>query len=165
MALRLRQDVHWWEAGAKRAIRLGGRPDPRQEPSKNWDAGYLRRLNDPEFEECRDGDVWRILIDPGDPRTSTWLDREGWIIGGYVLWCPATNCNEGLHWWSHARDCNADRMKGEPCKTGEKPGQSSCWTWTGTVEGNDLTATPSLFASGAQCNWHGFLTNGEMRVA
>lgn len=163
MALRLRQDAHWWQAGAKRAILLGARPDPRKDDSKNWDPLYLRELNDPTFEEAKPGDVWRLVIDPdyeaGKGRTYSWLPKDGWILGGYAIWCPKEDCNEGVHWWSHATDCKG--MYGEPCKYGERPGQSSCWLWTGSVEEGNLTAEPSLFASGS-CGWHGFLRQGEM---
>ena len=88
MPLRLRQDAHWWEAGAKRAILLGGRPDPRQDPSKNWDPNYLRELDDPEFEECKDGDVWRMDFS----RFNTYKeappakDSGGWVWTRHGIW-------------------------------------------------------------------------------
>ncbi len=82
MPLRLRTDAFWWTAGAKRAILLGARSDPRQDASKDWDEDFLKELNDDGFEPAMPGDVWRTVVDPTDMKTSSWLPREGWLLGG-----------------------------------------------------------------------------------
>lgn len=154
--LRRREDF-WWRAGKKRAILLGAVPDPREDDSKNWDPDYLAYLSDPKAEECKPGDVWEFR-DLGDG-TQTYR-RKGHTkapVIGYGLWCPNERCHYGMHVWTHASDCKADA--GKPCKNGGP----SCWNWEGTIEDNDLTAHPSLWANHESCGWHGYLRHGEMQ--
>lgn len=154
--MRLRGDS-WWDAGTKRAILIGARPDPRQQDRKKWDPLYLRLLNDPAFEPAQPGDVWRIRWVEGDPRRQTYRHDapDDWPIGGYALWCPNEACDYGVHVWDHAMDC--------PAPFGAcKYNRTSCWEWSGTPEDGTLTAHPSLWVKGG-CGWHGFLRSGEMQ--
>jgi len=106
------------------------------------------------------GDTWRIR----------WYTKKGkGPIAGYDVCCP--KCGEN-HAWTTANNCSAPRrtytykdtatgkmIEGSVCI---HSGKSSCWNWTGSAEHNQLSATPSLLASGA-CGWHGFLTAGVLR--
>jgi hypothetical protein len=47
----------------------------------------------------------------------------------------------------------------EPCAAHGLAG--SCWTWTGSPEAGDLSATPSLAVVG-ECGFHGFLRGGVL---
>jgi hypothetical protein len=155
--LRRREDS-WWTAGKKRTVLLGAVPDPRRDDAKNWSQDYLKALSDPAFEEAKPGDVWEVRLDPTDDRTQS-IRRGGnehWQVIGYVLVCPNEACLYGVHQWTHASDCKAPY--GDVCKHGGP----SCWTWTGSIEGGDLTGHPSLFAKFKECGWHGFLQQGVM---
>jgi hypothetical protein len=157
--LRRREDF-WWEAGKKRAILLGAIADPREDDATHWDPEYLAMLSDPERQPAIPGDVWEVRLDPNDKRRQSYR-REGcedWQVIGYGLVCPNEACDYGIHVWTHASDCKAPYGQ-EGCKRN----QPSCWTWTGSIEGGDLTASPSLFAKSKECGWHGFLQQGEMK--
>lgn len=127
-------------AGWKRAHRLNGCPHAGKS------AECVCRSMKPEnasVPEAEPGDVWRT--------------REGSADGpviGYGLTCPNERCDQGMHIWTHAYDCT-DRTPGH-----------SCWTWTGSPETDDLTATPSLhvMAELGGCGWHGWLRDGVMVV-
>lgn len=86
------------------------------------------------------GDIWRVR----------WYkaDGEEGPIAGYAICCP--RCLK-VHAWTSALNC-------KPCP---HQGKSSCWNWTGSAEDGTLSASPSLFASGA-CGWHGWLRNGVL---
>lgn len=161
MAQLRRRIGDWWYAGMKRAVLLGAVEDPRQTPDKNWHGEYLDKLNDDSFEEAKVGDVWIVRGGMEDEhRVFVHGDgHEDWPIIGYGLWCPNERCQHGVHLWTHASDCNARYGDVSTCKTGGL----SCWRWSGSIEGGDLTAQPSLFANHESCGWHGFLTAGEMR--
>lgn len=130
-------------AGWKRAHRLNGCP--------NKDDGRdecVCSSQKPEYAlipEAEEGDVWAS-------RT-----QSGTLIG-YGLTCPAQNCMQGMHFWTHTIDCKLPLDHGPD------------WSWTGSPEAGDLSASPSLMIvteiNGQpidSCGWHGFLTNGQMR--
>lgn len=152
--MRVRTDS-WWHASMKRAVLLGARPDPRQDPAKDWSPDYLEFLD--HGEEAKPGDVWVVR---GQDRTQSWggnPDAADWPVVGYGLVCPNEACPDPVHFWTHAHDCPAPSG---PCKMGGP----SCWTWTGSPEDGTLTASPSLYSprSLGGCGWHGFLKAGEL---
>lgn len=101
--------------------------------------GIAHVVHEPEHagvEGAQPGDVWRIT------------DRPGNLLG-YALACPNEACDQGVHFWTHARDCERESCAG-------------CWAWSGSPEDGTLSATPSLWVAHG-CGWHGFLTAGEMR--
>jgi hypothetical protein len=155
--LRRREDF-WWRAGKKRAVLLGAVPDPREDDSKDWAPDYLAYLSDSKAEEVKPGDVWEFRKVEGEKATQTYRlkGNEHLTVVGYGLWCPNERCQEGMHVWTHASDCKAPFG---PCKHGGP----SCWNWSGTIEDNDLTGQPSLWANHPGCGWHGFLRAGEMQ--
>lgn len=164
MTLCLRTDS-WWDAGQKRRVELGARPDPRDDPLHElWSPQFLEMLNDHTFPPAVEGDIWiirggwRIDEDPPAFYMSYNEQRRHWPIIGFGLTCPNTQCDSGVHLWTHATDCAA--FQGLPCKNG---GRHSCWTWSGEIANSALTAQPSLFANYEGCGWHGFLTSGQMR--
>lgn len=156
--MRLRTE-HWWDAGRKRAILLGAAADPRLDDPARWDKVFLDFLNT-DGNEALLGDVWVIRLHPRSRRQTSWRDHEEWPIVGYGLTCPLETCDAGIHIWDHAYDC--DFYKGSDCKIGAE--RLSCWTWTGSVEAGDLTASPSLHCVKdlGGCGYHGFLQNGVM---
>lgn len=158
MAKLRRREDSWWDAGRKRAVRLGASPDPATDHERNWADHFLKMLANREFEEAKPGDVWEVRQDPRDGRTQTVRLDPAWTVIGYVLTCPNEQCSEGVHQWTHARDCKAPF---ENCKNGGP----SCWNWEGTIEDGDLTGNPSLWASAdlGGCGWHGYLRHGEMQ--
>lgn len=137
---------------------LGAVLDPRKDDSKNWDPDYIDFLNQ-DGGEAEPGDVWEFRRVEDSPNTQTYRleGNEKLTVVGYGLWCPNERCEYGMHIWTHASDCKADQ--GKPCKNGGP----SCWNWTGTIEDNDLTGNPSLWANHPSCGWHGYLRNGEMK--
>jgi hypothetical protein len=152
--LRQRTDL-WWDAGRWRAILLGAVPDPRLDPSVKWHQPFLHYLDD--HEEAKIGDVWVFRTCPTGPKIRTTYqlptaDDAHWPVTHYGLVCPVPNCQAGVHVWHHAYDCPAGDTFGADCKraAAATPGGStirkrgSCWDWTGSVEGGDLTASPSL---------------------
>lgn len=150
----------WWTAGVKRAIERGGRSDPRADDATKWAPDFIAQLNDPTFEAAQDGDVWRVVWTGEDSWRSGVGPDEG-PLAGYVLTCPAPNCEEGVHLWVLASNCECrDKDTGKCCHAGV----GTCWTWTGTPEEGNLTASPSLFARGAKCEWHGWLRDGVMQT-
>lgn len=151
--MRLRTD-DWWTAGRKRAVMKGARLHPlREDPGANWHQPYLDQLADPTFEAAQPGDVWRIFW--GKP------EGEELPLAGYVLTCPNLSCADGAHAWTTASNCPA--AQGERCA---HYGIGSCWTWTGSPEAGDLSASPSLYCTlPLGCGWHGWLRNGEMSPA
>ena len=146
--MRLREDDAWI-AGRKRAVELGAIPDPRKDTETKWWDEYLAALDDPNFESAKEGDVW----------VSRWWrpDDEVGPIAGYTLTCPDPACEDGVHSWTQAGNCGG-RVDGR-CP---HYNVGSCWEWTGSPEDGTLTASPSLYATGAKCRWHGFLRNGVM---
>lgn len=87
------------------------------------------------------GDAWRLNSSDG--------------VIGYVLVCPNPSCRAGGHAWTRASNCD---------HTGH-PEHASCWTWTGSAEAGTLTASPSLQVIGLKpgdCEWHGWLRDGQM---
>lgn len=163
--LRLRTDANWNDAGKWRSILLGASPDPREHPETRWVEGWTTWLL--RHEPARPGDVWRIRQDPVGPHvTLAWSEnRPAWPVACYALVCPKERCPEGVHEWHHAYDCEAGTRLSAACKRGA--GRLSCWDWSGSIEGGDLTASPSLqvLASkppGKTCEYHGFLRQGVM---
>jgi hypothetical protein len=148
--VRLRTD-DWWTAGRKRAVSLGAVPDPRTDPA-SYSPEYINDLNDETFEEAKPGDCWRIVWVPGQSHTTTVRPIEGASLAGYVLTCPSDICEQGAHGWDRASNCST--KSGQWCAHEDV---GSCWPEDGT-----LSATPSLFAKGAKCEWHGFVTSGVM---
>lgn len=147
--MRLRTDsAH--VAGWKRAHALRGCACPPDEiatsliPPEERPMGSVSHVaHDPQYapvERAETGDVWRMAL--GDGR-----------VVGYALTCPLAACPAGVHLWSHAADCGADRNA-----------HLSCWTWSGSPEDGTLTASPSLWVQAERggCGWHGYLRNGEM---
>lgn len=161
--MRLRED-RWWDAGTKRAAQLGGAPDPRVDPHKNWDPLYIHMLDDDSFESAQEGDVWEIRRSPTDGRVTSYVgkDHEGWVMVGYALWCPNESCEYGVHLWTHMPDCDA--RFGGPCKNRKPEGHiQSCWFWAGSISDSSLTASPALDASAqVGCGWSGHLRSGEL---
>lgn len=158
--MRLRTDS-WHDAGAKRAVQLGARPDPTTEPALAWYEPYAVMLADDAFEAAQPGDAWRLVVGTTWPKVRL-PGQEPPDVGvtiGYALTCPVEKCPEGVHHWAHARDCEARMGQHRPCKAGGP----SCWTWTGSPEAGDLTAVPSLWMRWDRCGFHGFLTGGELR--
>jgi hypothetical protein len=143
-ALRARYDS-WHDAGRWRAILLGAVPDPRLDRSIRWDADFLSYLD--RHDEARPGDVWIFRRRPAGPNVSysyrepTPMDAH-WPVAGYGLVCPIESCRYGVHAWEHAHNCPANDTFGADCKRGA--GRISCWDWSGSIEGGDLTANPSL---------------------
>lgn len=156
----------FWDAGAKRAILLGARPDPRvtsPSPGSEWSQRYLDFLD--SGEEARPGDVWILRQPPGQPNQRSWDESHpDWPIIGYAMTCPLASCEHGLHAWDHAHSCPAGKSEGgvvQPCEKGPDRG---CWDWSGSAYDGTLTASPSLHcvAELGGCGWHGHLVNGEM---
>jgi hypothetical protein len=99
------------------------------------------------------GDTWRIF----------WYHKVNGIqvndrIAGYAICCP--KCGR-IHSWTSAADCSGRVEKGI-CE--HQLNRTSCWTWTGSAEDNQLSATPSLHCveDRGGCGWHGNLTNGVL---
>lgn len=101
-------------------------------------------------------------IDPATPG-DVWIlrNKNGGIVG-YALTCPAPACREGVHPWDHAYNCLVRYAPDAP----------PCWTWSGSIEEDTLTASPSLHVMTeidgrptGSCGWHGFLQNGQMAPA
>ena len=171
--LRLRTD-DWRDAGKWRAVLLGAAPDPRQHPETRWAAGWPEWLE--SHEEAKPGDVWPIKESPDGLTpsrrgqfiiTSSRPDLD-WPVTHYALVCPVLSCPDGVHAWHHAYDCEAGDTFGAACKRG--PGRHSCWDWSGSIEGGNLTAAPSLQVllsdpPGRTCAYHGFLREGVMTNA
>lgn len=90
------------------------------------------------------GDVWVLH------------NRNGGVTG-YALTCPNQACPQGVHPWDHAYNC--------PVRS--EPDAPPCWTWTGSIEEGNLTASPSLhvMAELGGCGWHGWLRDGQMVLA
>lgn len=157
--MRVRTDS-WWLAARKRAVEKGASPDPRTTPPPNggeWSKDFLDALNDPNFEAAQDGDVWVLR---GEGRTqSVGEGHDDWPVIGYGLVCPRETCEDPVHLWTHASDCEARYGQERPCKHGGP----SCWTWTGSPGDDTLTAHPSLWIKEPGCGWHGFLRNGKMQ--
>lgn len=120
-------------AGWRRAYQLGAAP----EINVRWALSDLAP-DESAITAAQPGDVWSI----GDG------------MKGYCLTCPNAACIEGIHCWTHVRDCSQRK----------DPSHLSCWTWTGSPEAGDLTAQPSLHvvAEWGGCGWHGWLRAGEM---
>jgi hypothetical protein len=171
--LRLRTD-EWYDAGAWRAILLGARPDPREDPSIKWHPPFLHFLDD--HDEATPGDVWEVrrgTDGQGHLVLAHGTTHEDWPVTGYGLVCPIETCRDGVHTWTHAHNCPARESYGGRCKRGV--GRLSCWDWTGSIEHHDLTASPSLqilpskdakgvpYPSGdtrQTCEFHGWLKAG-----
>ena len=106
---------------------------------------------DPEVKDDRPapepGDTWAIHWHGGG---------DGLIRGplaGYAICCPKCRA---IHHWTTANNCSSLKPGSASCG---HSGSGSCWQWSGSAEGNALTASPSLHASGS-CGWHGWLKNG-----
>lgn len=156
--MRARYD-DWWTAGMKRAILLGSRPDPRSDEDKNWAEDYLADLNDPSFEEAKEGDAWRIVwgTEPQSFRTGAY-SSDG-PLAGYCLTCIVLSCDVGVHMWMLASNCGCMDQETKVCC---HMGAGSCWEWTGDPEGQNLSASPSLHAASSPCGFHGHLRNGVL---
>lgn len=97
------------------------------------------------------GEAWAIRWHSGEP------DVEG-PFAGYAIVC--VKCSR-VHYWTTAVNCSSRRSLPSGGTTCDHGGKASCWTWTGSIEGGDLTATPSLQDLG-DCKWHGHATAGEL---
>lgn len=75
-----------------------------------------------------------------------WPDRHehAGIVAGFTFRCP---CGCGLDGWL---PINGPVLRGGPT-----------WDWDGNADVPSLT--PSVFATGWPCKWHGYLTAGEWR--
>lgn len=174
--LRARHDA-WHDAGRWRAILLGAVPDPRLDRSVSWDPRFLTWLD--RHDEARPGDVWTFRRRPTGPEIvhaygEVRRDTAHWPVTHYGVVCPAEHCAYGVHVWAHAFDCPAREDFRGVCKRGA--GRPSCWDWSGSVAGHDLTANPSLQilatkdkATGLEypaedrrqtCRFHGWLRQG-----
>lgn len=151
----------WWTAGRKRAVELGAIPDPREDTDGNWAQDYLADLSNPAVEAAQPGDVWRVVwTGPGSWQSGVPSDDPR-PLAGFVITCPVESCPDAVHLWVSADNCSCKIEGGSCCHDGV----GSCWTWTGSAVAGTLTANPSLFASGAQCKWHGWLRDGVMSPA
>lgn len=161
--MRVRTD-HLYDAGWKRSILLGARPDPRAEPPDRWDAAYLAFLS-ADGGEALPGDVWIIRQPPGQPNHRAWHEEHpDWPIVGYALTCPKADCETGAHLWDHAHECHAGHTIDGAVQLCIKGPDRGCWDWTGSAADGTLSASPSLHCSAelGGCGWHGWLHNGEM---
>jgi hypothetical protein len=104
------------------------------------------------------GDVWRVR----------WHSAFGdGPIAGYAICCP--KCRR-VHAWTTATNCSQQRDASwtdkdgveQKYKTCVHSGVGSCWDWSGSAEGNTLTARPSLLNQAPDCGFHGWLTNGVL---
>lgn len=91
---------------------------------------------------------------PAEPGDVWVLHNRNGAITGYAMTCPNEACEQGVHPWDHAYNC--------PVRA--EPDAPPCWSWTGSIEEDSLTATPSLhvLAERGGCGWHGFITSGQM---
>jgi len=129
-------------------------PAEKEELRREWDT----------VPPAERGDVWQVR----------WRgEGDGSVpgpIAGYAFCCPGCghvhtatssgNCGQKIQ-----RSYKDKDGKDVPYTTCAHSGVGSCWSWSGSAEGNTLTCSPSILVTMDKhepggCNWHGFLTNG-----